>query len=311
MAPKAPQMSPIFSRIPAGGLAPAAALNQVARDQAAAAQAVARYQAARARPGVRMAGGTAAVNPIFNRLRAGIPFVGPAITTGVGAYRVAQGEPATFVAADTALDTGLSALGGGIGTVLGGPFGTAIGAAAAPIAFRAAVGNLKPVDMSGISAAEGAQMAGTPAFGGLTVPVYDVPGIPDVVTPALGNIDWTRARQVTERETVAEQPVRDGSVPPAVRRPEQEARPPISREVSIATSQSPQQQARQKENALAQMYATQEVKGREMAKGGELQRRLWESGEMRGMTPETFMSWVEANPGVAYREALKRGLLAS
>jgi hypothetical protein len=62
-------------------------------------------------------------------------------------------------------------------------------------------------------------------------------------------------------------------------------------------------------NELAQTYARQRVLGAEMARGGELQRRLYEGGAAENMPIEKFMTWVEANPDLAYRLAEKRGLL--
>jgi hypothetical protein len=91
---------------------------------------------------------------------------------------------------------------------------------------------------------------------------------------------------------------------PATRRPAEEQRPPVSREVPASPTSQPQSM-----NELAQMYARQRVLGAEMAKGGELQRRLYEGGAVEGMSPEALMTWVDANPDLAYRLAEKRGLL--
>ena len=104
-------------------------------------------------------------------------------------------------------------------------------------------------------------------------------------------------------------PEEKSSLPPAPPqdRPVEERRPPVSETVPPTSTPSPEE--RTQENDLARFYAKTHMRGSEMAQGGELQRRLWESGEMRGMTPESFMSWVEANPGLAYREASRRGLL--
>lgn len=113
---------------------------------------------------------------------------------------------------------------------------------------------------------------------------------------------------VAAAETQDVQPQRAVTAP-AVRRPEQEVRAPVSRQVPASPTPAPQQPPAEEVNDLARLYAKQQVRGMEMARGGELQRRLWESGEMRGMAPEAFMTWVEANPGLAYREAMKRGLL--
>lgn len=59
-------------------------------------------------------------------------------------------------------------------------------------------------------------------------------------------------------------------------------------------------------NELAMEYTKQGLLGKAMAKGGELQRRLFEAGGGAGMTSENFMSFVEANPAIAYREMLRR-----
>ena len=59
-------------------------------------------------------------------------------------------------------------------------------------------------------------------------------------------------------------------------------------------------------NELAMEYTKQGLLGKAMAKGGELQRRLFEAGGGVGMTSENFMSFVEANPAIAYREMLRR-----
>lgn len=106
-------------------------------------------------------------------------------------------------------------------------------------------------------------------------------------------------------EVQAEQPQRDVSAP-AVRRPVEERHPPVSREVPASPTPRPQPQSM---NELAQLYARQRALGTAMAKGGELQRRLYEGGAAEGMPVESFMSWVEANPDLAYRLAEKRGLL--
>lgn len=300
------QMSPIFRRIPGAGLAPAAALNQVARDQAAAQRAVAAYTASKgAQPAVRMAGGSVPSN-IFSRARGLAPsLVGPGVAAGFGAIRVATGEKPSVVAAETARDAMLSALGGGIGSATPlGPVGGFIGSIALPTAYSLAVGQTKPVDMRYINPADAAQMAGTPTFGGLSTPAYDIPGIPDVTTPVLRGIDFSRKAPAAATETGFDQPARDTGSAPAARRPVEERRPPVTQEVPASPTPKPQSM-----NELAQMYARQRVLGTEMAKGGELQRRLYEGGAAEGMPVESFMSWVEANPDLAYRLAEKRGLL--
>ena len=98
--------------------------------------------------------------------------------------------------------------------------------------------------------------------------------------------------------------VRPDVIAPAARRPVEEQRPPVTREVPASPTPQPQSM-----NELAQTYARQRVLGSEMARGGELQRRLYEGGAAEGMPVEKFMTWVEANPDLAYRLAEKRGLL--
>ena len=97
---------------------------------------------------------------------------------------------------------------------------------------------------------------------------------------------------------------RPDATAPATRRPVEEQRPPVTREVPASPTPQPQSM-----NELAQTYARQRVLGAEMAKGGELQRRLYEGGAAENMPIEKFMTWVEANPDLAYRLAEKRGLL--
>lgn len=110
---------------------------------------------------------------------------------------------------------------------------------------------------------------------------------------------------VAGSEVQAPQPQRDVTAP-AVRRPVEERRSPVTQEVPASPTPARQPQSM---NELAQMYARQRVLGTEMAKGGELQRRLYEGGAAEGMPVESFMTWVEANPDLAYRLAEKRGLL--
>jgi len=303
------RMSPIFRIIPGAGLAPAAALNQIAKDQAVAQRAVAAYNASKGTPtAARMAGTSPKLNSIFQRVKPAGRFLGPALYAGDAALRLNAGQRPEQVAVGLGRDLGLSTLGAAIGTPFGGPVGAVIGSIAVPTAYDLAVGELKDVDMRNITPADAAQMGGTTAFGGLTTPTYAMPDIPDVTTPILGGIDWSRTQQVSERETSDRQPERGGSVPPATTRPVEERRSPVSSEVPQATTQSPQQ-ARQKENELAQLYARQYRLGSAMAEGGELQRRLYEGGAAEGMPIKDFMSWVEAHPDLAYRLAEKRGLL--
>jgi len=117
-----------------------------------------------------------------------------------------------------------------------------------------------------------------------------------------------RAEQTRAAELEAPQQARSSAGVPAVRRSVEESRPPVSQQVA-ADPNPPKQQEPEVLNELGQMYAKQYRLGREMEQSGELQRRLMEGGAVPGMTPETLMSWVEANPDLAYRLAEKRGLL--
>jgi hypothetical protein len=292
-------------------LAPAAALNQIARDQAAAQKAVATYAAKQgAKPAAtRIAGSNPVVSNIFNRAGSGArSLVGPGLAAAFGAARVATGGNPSIVASETGRDMMMTALGGGIGTALAGPPGGFIGGIVAPTVFAATVGGLKPVDMRYISPADAAQIKGNTSFGGLTTPTFDVPNIPDVTSNLFQNIDFTKATVVPPGSSLmgsssSADPI-VGSVEerrPASSRPVEERRPPVSREMPASPTPSM--------NELAQMYARQRVLGSEMAKGGELQRRLYEGGAAEGMPIESFMTWVEANPDLAYRLAEKRGLL--
>lgn len=123
-----------------------------------------------------------------------------------------------------------------------------------------------------------------------------------------------------EIEALSRSPVVDRSVPPVVDR----SVPPVTREVSapapsyipaLSTQQPPPRSIPltasptplpEEQNELAIEYTKQNLLGKAMSEGGELQRRLFEAGGGAGMAPEDFMAWVGSNPGVAYREMLRR-----
>jgi len=117
-----------------------------------------------------------------------------------------------------------------------------------------------------------------------------------------------KANETRAAELEAPQQTRTFAPSPATRRPVEETHAPVSQAVP-ASSNPPQRKEPETMNELAQLYAEQYRKGREMEQGGELQRRLMEGGAVPGMTPEALMTWVEANPDLAYRLAEKRGLL--
>jgi hypothetical protein len=57
---------------------------------------------------------------------------------------------------------------------------------------------------------------------------------------------------------------------------------------------------------LRQFYAAQDFLGKELEKTGELQRRLKEAGGAAGMSDAALMTWAQKNPGLAYREMMRR-----
>lgn len=117
-----------------------------------------------------------------------------------------------------------------------------------------------------------------------------------------------KANETRVAELKAPQQTRTAAPSPAVQRPVEETHAPVS-QVVPASPNPPQRREPETMNELAQLYAEQYRKGREMEQGGELQRRLMEGGAVPGMTPEALMTWVGANPDLAYRLAEKRGLL--
>ena len=62
---------------------------------------------------------------------------------------------------------------------------------------------------------------------------------------------------------------------------------------------------------LKQFYAAQDVLGRDLEKTGELQRRLKEAGGAAGMSDAALMAWAQKNPGLAYREMMRREAIAA
>jgi hypothetical protein len=117
-----------------------------------------------------------------------------------------------------------------------------------------------------------------------------------------------KANETRAAELEAPQQTRTFAPSPATRRPVEETHAPLSQAVP-ASPNPPQRKEPETMNELAQLYAKQYRKGSTMAEGGELQRRLYEGGAAEGMPVEKFMTWVEANPDLAYRLAEKRGLL--
>ena len=62
---------------------------------------------------------------------------------------------------------------------------------------------------------------------------------------------------------------------------------------------------------LRQFYSAQDFLGKELEKTGELQRRLKEAGGAAGMSDAALMSWAQKNPGLAYREMMRREAMAA
>lgn len=129
-------------------------------------------------------------------------------------------------------------------------------------------------------------------------------------SPSSPNFERVPVRPVApiERSIVPSAPTSTTFVAPTARRQDTaQYVPPRTEPRSVpvpatATATPPVEEV----NELAMEYTKQGLLGKAMAKGGELQRRLFEAGGGAGMTPENFMSFVEANPAVAYREMLRR-----
>jgi hypothetical protein len=62
---------------------------------------------------------------------------------------------------------------------------------------------------------------------------------------------------------------------------------------------------------LRQFYSAQDFLGKELEKTGELQRRLKEAGGAAGMSDSALMTWAQKNPGLAYREMMRREAMAA
>lgn len=115
-----------------------------------------------------------------------------------------------------------------------------------------------------------------------------------------------------EIKALSRSPVVDRPAPPVTREvsaptpsyiPALSTQQPPPRSIPLTASPTP---VPEEQNELAIEYTKQNLLGKAMSEGGELQRRLFEAGGGAGMAAEDFMAWVESNPGVAYREMLRR-----
>ena len=279
---------------------------QAARDAAASAQQL--RNLGKGTPPPRMAG-------IFKRPnipKVALPIVGTALNALDASLQLQEGRSPEQVAVNLGASELGGVLGAGVGSIFGPP-GTVVGGVLGAAGADALTRDLKSVDARDIDLTdpETLRIFNEYRTRGLTGPGFE----PDIrmfeairaSQEATQGLDrdlkpfWQRTQAGVSQE--------NGSVPPAPPqdRPVEERRPPVS--VKVPPTSTPSPEERTQENDLARFYVEAHMRGSEMAQGGELQRRLWESGEMRGMTPESFMSWVEANPGLAYREAYRRGLL--
>ncbi len=279
---------------------------QAALDAAASAQQL--RNLGKGTPPPRMAG-------IFKRPnipKVALPIVGTALNALDASLQLQEGRSPEQVAVNLGASELGGVLGAGVGSIFGPP-GTVVGGVLGAAGADALTRDLKSVDARDIDLTdpETLRIFNEYRTRGLTGPGFE----PDIrmfeairaSQEATQGLDrdlkpfWQRTQAGVSQE--------NGSVPPAPPqdRPVEERRPPVS--VKVPPTSTPSPEERTQENDLARFYVEAHMRGSEMAQGGELQRRLWESGEMRGMTPESFMSWVEANPGLAYREAYRRGLL--
>ena len=276
------QLSPIFSRTPARPPVP---------------------QASPALPGgsTRLAGTSPALSSLFKRAKPALPFVGPGLTAGFAGYRLQQGEAPQIVATDVALDEGASVLGAGIGAVLGGPFGAAAGGIAAPILANALLRDeegkfLRPVDLSGFSAAEIQEMVGSPRVGGLTVPApYEAPA----PAPLPLDIDWSQAVTTARRETGGATPERGVVTRPADRRPVEESRPAVTRQVDPSTTPASDRPSPQVVQQVVQEDLLKQAA--EKARTADLIQRMKEVGATGGMGEDAMRTWVSSHQDLAER----------
>jgi len=299
---------------------------QAARDAAAGAAQLRRVAPKPTAP--RMAGG---LPSIFSRVRSSpvtVPVVGTALNAVDAALQLSEGRAPSQVAANLAASELGGTLGAAVGSVLLPGPGTVAGGILGSLGGDLLTRDLPRVEAKDINLNDPEtlrilNMYGTSPGGQARIDALEAMQRAQASVDALSGLDrnmrpfWQRAAVTTGGRSVP--PAPDGSVPPASdgggsvppappqTRPAEERHAPVTGTVPPTSTPSPEE--RTQENDLARFYAKTHVRGAEMARGGELQRRLWESGEMRGMTPEAFMSWVEANPGVAYREAQRRGLL--
>ena len=110
----------------------------------------------------------------------------------------------------------------------------------------------------------------------------------------IGDYAVTRFDTPAQRELEAVQPQRN-VVPPSVRRPVEEQRPPVSRVVPPSvTTPSGETTRAAVENELLKKAADQE-------RTAELMRRMIELDVTGGMTADNMRSWVSQNPALAER----------
>jgi len=291
---------------------------QAARDAAAGAAQLRRVAPKPTAP--RMAGG---LPSIFNRVRSSpvtVPVVGTALNAVDAALQLSEGRAPSQVATNLAAAELGGTLGAAVGTaLLPGP-GTVAGGILGSLGGDLLTRDLPRVNAKDINLNDPETLRildmyrANPAYQA-RIEALEAMQRAQASVDALTGLDrnmrpfWQRTAASTGDQVVPPPTTGDGSVPPAPpqSRPAEEQHPPVTGKVPPTSTPSPEE--RTQENDLARFYAKTHMRGVEMARGGELQRRLWESGEMRGMTPEALMSWVEANPGVAYREAQRRGLL--
>lgn len=247
-------------------------------------------------PATRLAGGAPKVSNIFSNIkRAGSHLVGPALTGGFAAYEISQGKDPKQVAIETGVYEGASALGAGIGGVLGGPPGAIAGGIIAPVAVGALdILPNKLADISGFSVEELREIAGRPRVGGLTTPApYEAPPVPDVTSNIFGNIDFTTVKATpVVAETGADQPIRSRPSP-AAQRPVEESHTPLSRTMPATANPPTREETRQAvEDELIARAAQQK-------RTDDLTRQLIEAGATKGMTDENARKWVASNTELA------------
>jgi hypothetical protein len=187
-------------------------------------------------------------------------------------------------------------------------------AAASALLSEFARRNLSPED------AQRVEYFGFGVLPGLALNVLDAGGVNASEANELEKVKQQYLQGQLARRNAVDQVVSSGSTPPPAAGNRVDAATPQLGARTIPAPQSPVipqisdtalAAARSEFEApvgvpLHQFYSAQSQLGREMEATGELQRRLKEAGGAAGMADKALMTWAQKNPGLAFREMMKR-----